>query len=206
MTKPSHSLALPPLLQAALEKLADVLNPSAPQTNWLLGGSCSLLLQGIQLEQAPRDIDLYADSAAIPKLHNALAQSLHVLDRPQLNETRMYRSVLSHYETEACTVELVGDFEVRARESYYRVHVDKLLYPASVPVAVGGVSIRLMPLPHELIFNLLRDRSDRYEAISAHMRQQPHQHEALVQQLIDHNGFHPQLIQRILRLAGLEQG
>lgn len=204
MTKPGHSLALPSSLQQALEELTSALRQSTPQTDWLLGGSCSLLLQGIELEQSPRDIDLYADGAAITSLHHALQQTLTVLDAPELNETRMYRSILGHYEANGCTVELVGDFEVRARESYYRVHVDKLLYPASVIVQVGSVSIRLMPLAHELVFNLLRDRPDRYESIARHIQQQPEAHEALIRQLIAHNGFHPNMTQRILRLTGLE--
>ncbi|MFD1885095.1 hypothetical protein [Paenibacillus wenxiniae] len=204
MTEPRHSLALPSSLQQALEKLTTALHQSAPQTDWLLGGSCSLLLQGIELEQSPRDIDLYADGAAVTLLHGSLQQTLKVLDAPELNETRMYRSTLAHYEAYGCTVELVGDFEVRARESYYRVHVDKLLYPASIAVEVGSASIRLMPLPHELMFNLLRDRPDRYQAIAGHIQQQPDVHEALIRQLIDHNGFHPNMTQRILRLSGLE--
>ncbi len=205
MTKPGHSLVLSASLQQALIELSQAFSQSAPQTKWLLGGSCGLLLQGIELEQAPRDIDLYADGVEITSLHTALQHIWKVMDGPELNETRMYRSTLSHYEAGVCTVELVGDFEVRAKESYYRVLVDKLLHPASTSVALDEISIRLMPLPHELIFNMLRDRPDRYEAISQYMKKDPHQYEELIRQLIQHNGFHPQMVQRIVRLAGLEQ-
>ncbi|WP_411347346.1 hypothetical protein [Paenibacillus sp. WLX2291] len=204
MAKHSQTLQLQPELQRTLDQLAAVIGSSATPLPWLLGGSCGLLLQGVQLERSPRDIDLYADGPAISGLDEQLRHSFALLDGPELNETRMYRSTLSHYQGEDCTIELVGDFEVRARESYYRVHVDRTLYMAATMVELNGHTVRLMPLEHELIFNLLRDRADRYEAIAEQLRQQPERHEPLLRQLIDHNGFHPQLMQRILRLAGLQ--
>lgn len=204
MAKHSQTLQLQPELQGTLHQLAAVIGSSTTSLPWLLGGSCGLLLQGVQLERSPRDIDLYADGPAISKLDERLRESFPVLDGPELNETRMYRSTLSHYQGEACVIELVGDFEVRARESYYRVHVDRTLYEAAQTIQLDGHDIRLMPLEHELIFNLLRDRADRYEAIAERLRQQPTHHEQLLRQLIDHNGFHPQLMQRIFRLAGIQ--
>ncbi|WKL02675.1 hypothetical protein Q0F98_01795 [Paenibacillus amylolyticus] len=56
-----------PELHAALLETAKAWN-TQPQT-WLLGGSCGLLLQGVELQQAPRDIDIYADVAAAKELH-----------------------------------------------------------------------------------------------------------------------------------------
>lgn len=190
-------------LLPSLEQLVRLLQPIKEQSPWLLGGSCGLLLHGVKLDKAPRDIDLYTDEIRINDLHEKLAQELPVLDYPILDETRTYRSTLSHYQLDAYTVELVGGFEVRARESYYRVHVEPVLYPAAPVYMLEAGSIHLMPLAHELIFNLLRDRPDRYEPISERIREQSQDHATLIEQIIQHNGFHPQFMQRIRRLAGI---
>ncbi|MGV7117318.1 hypothetical protein [Paenibacillus kyungheensis] len=189
----------------SLEQLVRLLQPLEEQSPWLLGGSCGLLLHGVKLDKAPRDIDLYTDEIRIEDIHGQLASKLPVLDYPVLDETRTYRSTLSHYQLDAYTVELVGGFEVRARESYYRVHVEPVLYPAAPVYGLEAGSIHLMPLAHELIFNLLRDRPDRYEPISERIRENSQDHALLIEQMIQHNGFHPQFRQRILRLAGIER-
>lgn len=191
-------------LLPSLEQLVRLLQPIKEQSPWLLGGSCGLLLHGVKLDKAPRDIDLYTDEIRINDLHEKLAEELPVLDYPILDETRTYRSTLSHYQLDAYTVELVGGFEVRARESYYRVHVEPVLYPAAPVYTLKAGSIHLMPLAHELIFNLLRDRPDRYKPISERIREQSQDHATLIEQIIQHNGFHPQLMQRIRRLAGIQ--
>lgn len=188
----------------SLEQLVRLLQPLEEQSPWLLGGSCGLLLHGVKLDKAPRDIDLYTDEIRIDTLHKQLSSEFAILDEPILDETRTYRSTLSHYQLGTYTIELVGGFEVRARESYYRVHVEPVLYPAApVYTLESGGNIHLMPLAHELIFNLLRDRPDRYEPISERIREQSQDHATLIEQIVQHNGFHPQFMQRIRRLAGI---
>ncbi|WP_017814385.1 MULTISPECIES: hypothetical protein [Paenibacillus] len=206
MYNPEQYVQSHPQLKQSLIDLASWLAPEheGEHTHWLLGGSCGLLLQGIPLEEAPRDIDLYADGDAVNLLHKQLQAHAVVLDGPEQNETRMYRSILSHYQAGDYKVELVGDFEVRARESYYRVHIDRNLYNHAPVVALNGCSLALMPLAHELIFNLLRDRRDRYERIAEHMAAEPEHHRELVKQIIAANGFHPQMIQRIYKLTGID--
>ncbi|WP_046215007.1 hypothetical protein [Paenibacillus wulumuqiensis] len=203
MYNPEHYLQPHSKLQQSLTDIARWLDQGSTDTHWLLGGSCGLLLQGIPLDEAPRDIDLYADGSTIQRLHEQLQVHTLVLDGPELNETRMYRSVLSHYQAGDYKVELVGDFEVRARESYYRVHIDKSLYDHAQMITLGSHEIAIMPLAHELVFNLLRDRRDRYERIAEQMTAEPERHAALVKQIIAANGFHPQMIQRIHKLAGI---
>ncbi|WP_458121972.1 hypothetical protein [Paenibacillus sp. Z6-24] len=203
MYNPEHYLQPYPKLKQSLTNIAGWLDQGISRTRWLLGGSCGLLLQGIPLDEAPRDIDLYADGDAVQTLHEQLQTHTIVLDGPEPNETRMYRSVLSHYQAGDYKVELVGDFEVRARESYYRVHIDKNLYDHAQSIALGSHTVFLMPLAHELIFNLLRDRRDRYGRIAKQMAAEPERHAALVEQIIAANGFHPQMIQHIQRLAGI---
>ncbi|MCI3920274.1 hypothetical protein MO973_08510 [Paenibacillus sp. TRM 82003] len=144
------------------------------ETPWLIGGSCGLLLQGVEVPTAPRDLDVYVDAETNGFFHGPL--SSYATDAPQYSETDKYRSTLSHYRIEDVTVELVAGFEVFVPGASYRVAVQELLLPLAVPAEVRGAPVRLMPLSHELLFNALRDRPDRYEAIATAMRAAPDRH------------------------------
>ncbi|WP_281886903.1 hypothetical protein [Paenibacillus sp. YYML68] len=145
---------------------------------WLVGGSTGLLLQGVALAAPPRDLDLYMDLEAVGALHQRL--SLYATDEQAANESGMYRSVLSHYAIEGVKVELVGAFEVRSQGCCYQVEAEYLAdaYPVhwTLPkhdeAPEGSRIVLLMPLVHELIFNVLRERPDRYEAIASACRSQ----------------------------------
>lgn len=77
---------------------------------WVLGGSCSLLLQGVQLDKPPRDIDIYTDAESVHELHASLADWAE--DAPHLDQEGMYASILSHYGRYGVSIELVGGFTV----------------------------------------------------------------------------------------------
>lgn len=66
---------IPYILEAALASISEVLDLSWLEKPpvWLLGGSCGLLLHGVQLSAPPRDIDLYADLEDAEVLHSALS-------------------------------------------------------------------------------------------------------------------------------------
>ncbi|GAB6929952.1 hypothetical protein JCM10914A_39350 [Paenibacillus sp. JCM 10914] len=168
---------------------------------WLLGGSCSLRLQNVSLDKPPRDIDLYADILDIPLLHQRLITL--ALDSPYMDQEGMYSSMLSHYEWEGVPIELVGGFEVTSSGSVYVVEIKDLLYQAAPVRQIGPLELRLMPLSHELIFNILRDRPDRYEAIAKAMRQEMNQHSSLLFDMMDRYDLHD--LHRILihRLMGI---
>lgn len=153
-------------LQRAIETIAERWERQAPP--WLIGGSCGLLLQEVEVSAAPRDLDIYVDGAASALFHEPLAP--FATDEPIYSETEKYRSTLSHYRIEEIAVELVAGFEVLVPGASYRVAIEGLILPYAPSAAVRGASIRLMPLSHELLFNMLRERPDRYEAIAAVMR------------------------------------
>ncbi|WP_088833436.1 hypothetical protein [Paenibacillus tyrfis] len=167
---------------------------------WLVGGSTGLLLQGVQLDALPRDLDLYADRSNAEDLHLALRR--YATDDQTESETPIYRSILSHYEMNGVKVELVGAFEVRAMESEYRVEAAYLAqtHAPAVPYSEGE-TVRLMPLVHELVFNVLRDRPDRYEAIARVCRvQEPERHRLALDALIARNRFSGELVDRLRTL------
>jgi hypothetical protein len=142
---------------SALMRLAGLLEGC--DVPWVVGGSTGLALRGARLERAPRDLDVYLDKESVSLVHDRL--KAYALDEPESNATERYRSILSHYRLEDTLVELVGDFRVSALQSVYSTEVGDFLFPFSDKVQLDGHEIPLVPLAHELIFNMLRERKDR---------------------------------------------
>ncbi|SDC40048.1 hypothetical protein SAMN02799630_00441 [Paenibacillus sp. UNCCL117] len=196
--------------ESALRFLEQTLRPSGAV--WAVGGSTGLLLQGGSLAAQPRDLDIYADEADAKAVHAALRH--YAVDEQEHNETPIYRSLLSHYEIEGVSVELVGAFEVHACASQYVVETRLLLQrAAALAPASGGNArsdsdgkLRLMPLVHELIFNVLRDRPDRYEIAAALCRQTAREaHCRLLEELTARNRFADPVRERLRALLGAEK-
>ncbi|WP_059043423.1 nucleotidyltransferase family protein [Paenibacillus rubinfantis] len=165
---------------------------------WLLGGSCGLWLQGVSLAAAPRDIDVYADLATAARLHERLQP--FATDQPRHDRSGLYSSQLSHYRIGESTVELVGGFEVRTARALYRTEVDLILAPAAQRVTLRDTALSVMPLAHELVFNLLRERPDRYLAIAAMIRREPERHMPLLDELLKRNEWSAELVGRLAEL------
>lgn len=153
----------------------------------LVGGSSGLLLQGVQLDAPPRDLDIYLDlpymDQIFPLLHSLC------LDKPRWDETEMYRSYLSHYQLDDITLELVADFEVRNGNSEYKVKIDQTLKPYSQTCLVSAEPFQLMPLAHEFVFNILRERPDRYQRIATVVNKSPQSHVELFHKIWNENQF-----------------
>lgn len=168
---------------------------------WLLGGSCSLMLQEVALSASPRDIDVYTDVDDAGRVH-ALLQDIAV-DEPRFDQTERYVSLLSHYSMDRISIELVGGFEVRAEGATYRTEIADVLAPFAPQVELQGHSLSLMPLAHEFVFNVLRGRPDRYIHIADKIRKQPQEHLPLLTILLERNHWSRELIARMAEL--LEQ-
>ncbi len=195
--------------QAVPEPLKEIFTEIAVHTRncesiWLVGGSTGLLLQGVQLDARPRDLDLYVDRRHAEALHRALRR--FAIDDQTESETSIYRSILSHYEMNGVKVELVGAFEVSAMDSEYRVEAEYLAATHAPAVPYGEKeTVRLMPLAHELVFNVLRDRPDRFEAIARQCRvQEPERHRQALDDLIARNRFSGELAGRLRTLLDPE--
>ncbi|WGU95464.1 hypothetical protein QJQ58_04125 [Paenibacillus dendritiformis] len=163
-------------LSHSLENSIRLLTEACPPGTlpWMLGGSCGLVLQGVDIDREPRDIDVYADEAEAGSLHRAWAA--WSADEPEWSVTDRYRSLLSHYRHERVTAELVGSFTVTTPECRYETVIIEGLWPVGPEHALGRHIIRLMPLTHELVFNLLREREDRTEAIVRVINRDPDKH------------------------------
>jgi hypothetical protein len=186
-------------ISQALEQINTILKKKGMK--WLVGGSCGLLLQGVSLLQPPRDLDIYVDKTAASIMYNTLRA--YSIDSLQQSETDIYISLLSHFQIAHVPVELVGGFEVRAKQSLYRVEVEDVLYEYRIPVKLGMINYELMPLAHELIFNLLRDRMDRYTAIAIKMRSNPALYMPPLQAILKRNTFAPSLLTQINELLDI---
>lgn len=185
-----------PDISRALQTLAQ--RCEGAKEAWLLGGSCGLWLQGVPLDASPRDIDIYADMSGAEELHGLLAEN--ALDEPRLDQSGLYVSQLSHYRLNEWTLELVGGFQVKTEGAVYRTEVDEVLAPGAPTVRLGESELRLMPLSHEFVFNLLRGRPDRYLNIASVMRRKAEGHLPLLYQLLRRNQWSAEVVARMAEL------
>lgn len=156
---------------------------------WVVGGSTGLMLRGLPLPDAPNDIDLYTDDEDYDLIYDRLKS--YSVDTKQLSECGSYRSILSHFVIKGVSVELVGGFVVRAKGCRYMTEVRSLLNPSSEQVVIQyegqETSIPVVPLAHELWFNVLRNREDRIQLIVEHYIKDYSRHEAVRLQLEKRN-------------------
>ncbi|WP_201763594.1 nucleotidyltransferase domain-containing protein [Chengkuizengella marina] len=136
------------------------------EVDWYVGGSCGLLLQDITLKTDPRDLDIQIETKFSPIFHSLLQP--YALDRPHYSETEIFKSLLSHYKICGIEVELVADFSVHSLKSDYKVDMS-FLKNYSTTQNLNGFEIKVMPLAHEFVFNVLRNRPDRFLAIAKKM-------------------------------------
>ncbi|MFC5448075.1 nucleotidyltransferase family protein [Paenibacillus aestuarii] len=188
---------LEPMLPAINKLSAELRSVDA---KWLIGGSCGLVMHEIDTLRSPRDLDLYVDGGDIPAIHTALAQ--FAVDEPAYSETPIYASTLSHYEILGATIELVGDFRVQALDSVYTIEATYLWEHHGIELPLEGLAhhVKMMPLAHELIFNVLRERPDRYEAIAQAMRRSPERHMPALHDLLKRNRMGSEFCSRLERL------
>ncbi|RJE90031.1 hypothetical protein D3P07_07380 [Paenibacillus sp. 1011MAR3C5] len=181
----------------------------AGNTSWVLGGSAALLLRGIQLGAPPRDVDLYCDDDDANTIHKALSR--YAIDRPSYSETAIYRSTLSHYRIGTIQVELVGGFSVRALDCCYQVNVKEVLFPYGEAIELHELTegrpvyVQVVPLAHELWFNLLRQRKDRVKVIAEEMRKQPLAHLPALAAIEGSNNFADEVVSEVRERIGITQ-
>lgn len=206
LTFEPHAASVPEAVLRALAVLGRRL--AHVRATWLVGGSCGALLQGVPLRAVPRDLDVYVDAPdEAAEVHQALAA--FSTDGQTYSETGMYGSLLSHYAIEGVQVELVGSLKVRLEEADYEVRVQSPLASYAQAGVIGGATIRFMPLVHELVFNVLRDRPDRYEPLAEAMRKKPGRHTPLFDELMASNrigGRYAERLRELLRLPAAAEG
>lgn len=192
------------LLQGMPNGLAEALHSlsaiwSRQNEHWIVGGSCALLVQGVELDGPPRDIDVYADLPTAKSLD--MTSPGERLSQQRVDSSGNYVSLLSHYQVQGFQIELVGGFEILAAGAMYRLEVDQILLAYTDRLIMNNNHIlHLMPLSHELMFNILRDRPDRYEKIAEVMKRHPEKHIPLLKTLLDRNVWVPEQLNKLKRL------
>lgn len=188
------------MLDTALNVLGMAWNPK--QYKWLLGGSCSLLLQGVELTDPPNDIDVYADFEIAKQLHKEI--SSYSVDEQRLDRSGTYTSLLSHYQIGEASLELSGGFEICTSDSLYRTDI-AFLIPYAQKYNIPGMhhSIYMTPLSHELMFNILRERSDRYDLIAKKMNENIEVHTPLLKDLIRRNVWSAEHLEQLEDVLGV---
>lgn len=177
------------ILNTALGRITEELcfNHMERPPVWMLGGSCGLLLHGVPLRKAPGDIDIYCDLKDVTCLHEAL--SGYAVSEPEADYSGSCFSLRSCYDVEGIKAELVSGFRMKRASWQYTVDIDRLVAYAPLREVPGIGLLRLMPLGHELIFNLMRGREERCSMISASMQSEMNHHMPLLESLMTANNM-----------------
>jgi hypothetical protein len=170
----------------------------AKHVTWLVGGSCGLLLQEVAIEKLPRDLDIYVDAKDAAVVYKALES--YSTDQLVQSQTDIYTSFLSHFRILNVPVEVVGGFEVQDDQSHYQVEVNDFLDSFGATYDTGNCRFGLMPLAHELVFNMLRQRPDRYQEIAKIMRTNPDQYLTPLNKILERNSFSAGFIKKLNEL------
>lgn len=189
-------------IQRALEVVYQTIQPL--KLPWMVGGSVGLQLRGLPIEKQPRDVDVYIDETHMQMIHLALQD--YALHQPVFSKTAIYQSTLGHYQIETIQVEIVGSFCVHARDCRYEVKVDeyanRFLTFTSLP---SHIEIPLMPLAHEYVFNLLRQRPDRYAPIAEMIQSNWLDHQPTMNYILQHNEWSPEILLQMKNDLGQQQ-
>lgn len=180
-------MTMPPALLHALTESIRLLNTGEDIRNmkWLLGGGCGLLLQQVTNGVPPKDIDLYADRRAAGRLHRKLNRCGS--EAPKEDFSGECRSLRSNYLIQGVQVDLSCGYEIRRPGAGYKTDARLLAAFASETWMGEAGPVKLMPLAHELVCNLLRGRQERCEAIAAVMRPELPAHLPLLRELVARN-------------------
>jgi hypothetical protein len=165
---------------------------------WLVGGSCGLILQEVAITQPPRDLDIYVDTEDAILTYKALRS--YATDRLVLSQTGIYSSLLSHFQIGNVLIEVVSGFEVHVEHSDYGVEISGFLDGFGASYDIKGRKIGLMPLAHELVFNMLRHRPDRYLAIAEKMRTNLTYYLTPLNKIIERNTFSSGFLNKLKEL------
>lgn len=111
---------------------------------FILSGSTSLALQGVEIEV--NDIDIVTDKKGALALDNLLKQ--YNVSKLKYSETEKYQSYFGKYEIDGVKVEIMGEFKYKLKTGKWSLanHLHKVHY-----IKYNGVEIPVLHLRQELI-------------------------------------------------------
>ncbi|WP_128894452.1 hypothetical protein [Longirhabdus pacifica] len=173
----------PDVMVHVIDKLDRCLKPQG--VHYVIGGSSSLMLQHVELNQHPNDVDVYVAESDVLKAHDALKS--YAIDTPRIIENGMFRSNMSGYVIHNMLVELVGGFQITTSATKFALIIDRD-HPYHVSeVYVLGKRIAITSLAYEFVFNVIRERADRYIPIVQKMNKQMELHHDDLQRMLQHH-------------------
>jgi hypothetical protein len=97
-----------PNIISALKTIAQKLE--GQNIKWVVGASCGLALQGMDVQ--PDDIDIITDEDGIFKISQCLVD--YEVEAPKNAPSEIFDSLLSRYLINDCVVEVMGNFKIKS--------------------------------------------------------------------------------------------
>lgn len=146
-----------PAYLSVLKRISDSLNDS--DVAWAVTGSCSLVLQG--MEVLVNDVDLQTDAVGAYAIQRAL--SPYLVKKVVFGTSRDVRSHFGAFLIDGVPVEVMGDVERRGPDGVWRPGPD--VRALRVWLDTDGVRVPVLPLTYEYQVYCQLGRDDRAEEI-----------------------------------------
>jgi len=110
---------------------------------WILSGSTSLYIQGVDI--LANDIDIITDEKGVKSLDKILSE--YCIQKPEYSSTEEYCSYYGQYIINGVKIDLVGNFQYKMKDGSWSELRPKKKY---FEKEYNGMSLLLLPLEVEL--------------------------------------------------------
>lgn len=154
---------LPQKIATTLKEFYNIINDAGVM--WILSGSASLVLQGVDVE-VHDDIDILTDEEGALRIATLLAG--RTIKASEFSNTDIYRSHFGVYEFDGIKVEVMGEFQYRLKDgSWSRPNQEnEIIY-----LEFQDMKLPLLTLEQELIEYENLERHDKVKKIKARLNQ-----------------------------------
>jgi hypothetical protein len=110
---------------------------------WILSGSTSLLIQGVDIK--PGDIDIVTDKEGADNIDKILSE--YRIQKPEYSSTEEFRSYYGKYIINGIKIDLVGEFQYKKKDrSWSNLRHEEKFFKKDY----NGMTLMLLPLEEEL--------------------------------------------------------
>ncbi len=127
--------------------------------NWILSGSTSLIIQGVDVP-IKEDIDILTDKKGAFEIDQLLSK--YRIQPPNLSQTDKYKSYYGIYNVEGVQAEIMGDFQYKQKDHTW----SKLFnFTDNTTIKYKNMNLLVLTLNQELVEYTNTERFDKVKAI-----------------------------------------
>ena len=160
--------------------------------NWVIGGSCSLAFNGLDVK--PKDIDLITDKPGAYIFGEVLSK--HLIKPVDFREGERFSSHFGRFLVKNMKVEVSGNLKIRNDKGEWTNH----FLDHYREITFRGVKIKVLSIEKAFISYLILGRERTLNQIASFLREKGYDHE-LLSEVIKEGFLLPSSVERVLKLV-----